>query len=138
MEIAKFFAFCLGIMYCFFAGRAIRSEERPAWVFRRIDSTRPLHFFPVVLHDAFAGLAFVWLAFFVPSYVYGRIITLWAAHLIVTMGILLRFRNEEGQSFAWIGTPFCLLLGWYFYYLALISGVALSDVFDFLEMFLDA
>lgn len=138
METARFFSFCLGIVYCIFAGRAIKNEERPGWVFRDLDSTRPLHFFPVVLHDAFAGLAFIWLSVFVNSYIYGRIITLWAAHLVVTIAIVTRFRNDEGTSFAWIGTPFCLLIGWYLYYLALITGVSLADVYDFIEMILDS
>lgn len=138
MEIAKFYAFCTGLVYCFFAIRAIKREERHAWVFRDMDSTRPLRFFPLVLHDLFAGLAFIWLAMFVNTYIYGRIITLWAAHFVVTLGVLTRFTSEEGRSYAWIGTPFCLAVGWYMYFLALIQGVSLADIFDLIELFLDA
>ena len=91
-----------------------------------------------MLHDAFAGLAFVWLAVFTQSYFYGRSITLWVAHITVTAAVITRFTDEEGRSWKWLGTPFLLLVGWYLYYLALVTGVALSEVWDFVEAFLDA
>lgn len=127
-----------GLVYCYYAGLAFKTEERQGWLFRHVDSTRPLHFFPLVLHDAFAGLAFVWLAVFTQSYFYGRSITLWAAHITVTAAVITRFTDEEGRSWKWLGTPFLLLIGWYLYYLALITGVAISEVWDFVEAFLDA
>ncbi len=137
MDIAKNFAVMVGFVYCVLAGLSLHREERFALVFRNIDITRPLQFFPLMLHDAFAGLLYIWIGFFAENYIYGRIVTLWAAHLVVSMSLLLRFRGEDGQNFAWIGMPFCLLIGSYFYYLAIIEGVAIGDVFDLLEAILD-
>ena len=134
----RFVCLIFGLVYCYYAGLAFKREERQGWLFRHMDSTQPLYFFPLVLHDAFAGLAFVWLSVFNQSYFYGRSITLWVAHIVVTGAVTGRFRDEEGRSWKWLGTPFVLVLGWYLYYLALVTGVALSEVWDFLEAILDA
>ncbi len=137
MDLAKTFAVSVGLVYCILAARHFLAEERLTLVFRKVDSTKPLHFFTMVLHDAFAGLAFIWLGFFATNYIYGRIVTLWAAHLVVSMAVLLRFRGEDGTSYAWLGTPFFLVLGWYFYYLAIVEGVSIGTIFDIIEAFLD-
>ena len=138
MDSAKNFAIMAGFVYCVLAGLAVYREERASLVFRKIDITRPLQFFPLVLHDAFAGLLYIWLGFFVNNYIYGRIVTLWAAHLVFSMAFLLRFRGEEGDNYAWVGMPLCIVIGGYLYYLAIIEGVAIVDVFDFLEAILDS
>ena len=130
MLFVKFLMVCLGVFYCFQVYRSLSADRRQGWVVRSIGFTHPLFFYPAVFNDAFAGLSFIWLGFCVQNFLYGRITIMLIAHMVFTLGILCRFTDEEDRNWYWVGMPFCLLLGSYFYYLGLVEGVSFVDILD--------
>jgi hypothetical protein len=142
MIIGKFLAAVLGLLYLYFVVETFSGHVRNGWVFRSVTSKKRGLYFFLVGQDFAVALIFLWIAFFQTSYLYGRTTMLRLAHLAMTSVFLGDFQStdDEGNPQNWgcFAKPLFFILSIYWYYLVLVSGVSLVDIFDAIEAFLDA
>jgi hypothetical protein len=139
MVVGKILAGVFGLLFIYFFIESVTSHVRQGWAFDSLESKRFKLFALINLQDLFLGLVFLWIAIFQTSYIYGRMAILWCAHMAVLYACLGEFvaENDSGKpmNVGCIGRPIVIALAIYFYYLGLIQGISLVEIF---ELILDA
>lgn len=134
MLFGKLIAAILGFFYIYFVVESYIGNVRNGWWYKSVSFSKAVIFNLSLMHDFFAGLTFLWMAFMQSSFLYGRTFLLWIAHTSMTAVLLGKFdgTDDEGDSHNWgyIGRPVLFCLAIYWYYLALLSGVSLVDVVE--------
>ncbi|GAB4284772.1 MAG: hypothetical protein Kow0029_31430 [Candidatus Rifleibacteriota bacterium] len=142
MLFGKFIAAFFGLLYLYFVVEAFSGHVRNGWFFKSVSPTNKLLYNFTVLHDLLAGLLFLWIALTQVSFLFGRTIMLWLAHLAISAVALGKFDSEDDEgnptNYGCIARPVLLVLGLYWYYLAVLEGISMLDVFETIVDILDA
>jgi hypothetical protein len=139
MVVGKILAGVFGLLFIYFFIESLTSHVRQGWVYDSIESKSFKLFALINLQDLFLGLVFLWIAVFQTSYIYGRMAVLWGAHMFVLHACFGEFvaENSDGKpmNVGCIGRPIRVTLAIYLYYLGLVQGISLAEIF---ELILDA
>jgi hypothetical protein len=140
--IGRFLAGILGLLYVYFFIEATASGHvRKGWLFRNISSAEGALYYLIAGNDLFCGLVFLWLAFLQTSFLYGRTITLFFAHLAIVIVFLtdMRTTDSDGKHSnpGLVVKPILFGLAIYWFYLVLIAGVSLADVLEAIAEFFE-
>ncbi|MGM0601569.1 MAG: hypothetical protein ACQETH_17285 [Candidatus Rifleibacteriota bacterium] len=134
MVVGKILAGVFGLLFIYFFVESVTSHVRQGWYFDSLESKSFKLFALINLQDLFLGLVFLWIAVFQTSYVYGRMVVLWCAHIAILHACLGEFvaENKDGKpmNVGCIGRPLVIVMGAYLYYLGLVQGISLADIFE--------
>ncbi len=129
--MGSFFPSILLLYYLFFLVKTWRDGKRQSFIFNPL--SRGKVYLAMVATDVAATLICLYIAVLESSFLIGRSVILFLAHLTWTWMLMGDFVGENDTSWGVIGRPLCFALGLYWFYLAIGPGISFVEIMEALE-----